>query len=278
MQISFKDKKPTLYLVATPIGNLDDMTFRAIDTLKNVEVIFAEDTRTSGILMKHFNITTKLSSYHDHQKYDKIDDVIKYLKDGFDVALISDAGTPGISDPGYELIEAVIDNDFYVVSIPGAVASITALVSSGLQIQPHSFIGFLPRKNSEIKTFLNKYKELDQTLIFYESPFRVSKTLSVMYDVFGNRKVVISRELTKIYETIIRTTLKEAITLDINTKGEYIIMVEGFDNSNIELPSIMELYDKYLKTDMNEKDILKQIAVDLNISKKEVYQKIKIDN
>ena len=278
MQISFKDKKPTLYLVATPIGNLDDMTFRAIDTLKNVEVIFAEDTRTSGILMKHFNITTKLSSYHDHQKYDKIDDVIKYLKDGFDVALISDAGTPGISDPGYELIEAVIDNDFYVVSIPGAVASITALVSSGLQIQPHSFIGFLPRKNSEIKTFLNKYKELDQTLIFYESPFRVSKTLSVMYDVFGNRKVVISRELTKIYETIIRTTLKKAITLDINTKGEYIIMVEGFDNSNIELPSIMELYDKYLKTDMNEKDILKQIAVDLNISKKEVYQKIKIDN
>ncbi|HKL95527.1 MAG TPA: 16S rRNA (cytidine(1402)-2'-O)-methyltransferase [Haploplasma sp.] len=278
MQVSFKDKKPTLYLVATPIGNLDDITFRAIETLKNVEVIFAEDTRTSGILMKHFNISTKLSSYHDHQKYDKIDDVINYLKSGFDVALISDAGTPGISDPGYELIEAVISNGFYVVSIPGAVASITALVSSGLQIQPHSFIGFLPRKNSEINTFLNKYKELDQTLIFYESPFRVSKTLSIMYEVFGDRKVVISKELTKIYETIIRTTLKEAVTLDINTKGEYIIMVEGFDHSNVELPSIMELYDKYLKTNMNEKDILKQIALDLNISKKEVYQKVKIDN
>lgn len=278
MQVSFKEKKPTLFLVATPIGNLEDMTFRAINTLKEVDVIFAEDTRTSGILLKHFNIDNKLQSYHDHSKYEKIDDVISYLVKGLDVALISDAGTPGISDPGFELVEAVIETGFYVVSIPGAVASITALVSSGLKMQPHTFVGFLPRKNNEIKTVLTSYAKHHSTLIFYESPFRVSKTLELMYEVFGNRKVVVSKELTKIYETIIRTTLKDSLDIEFSIKGEYIIMVDGYDDSDKEMPSIMELYNEYIEEGISEKEVLKMIATTLKISKKEVYQKVKIDN
>lgn len=278
MQVSFKDKKPTLYLVPTPIGNLEDMTFRAIETLKKVEVVFAEDTRVSGILLKHFNISTKLSSYHDHERHDKIPSVINYLKEGFDVALISDAGTPGISDPGYELINAVIEENFYVVSIPGAVASITALVSSGLKMQPHTFIGFLPRKNSEMNFELKRLSKLGSTLIFYESPFRVKKTLESLLEVLGNRKVVISKELTKIYEMIIRTTLEEAVLMDISTKGEYIIMVEGYTSNEEKLPSIMELYNQYKDQGINEKEVFKLIATELKIPKREVYQKIKIDS
>ncbi|WP_162140327.1 16S rRNA (cytidine(1402)-2'-O)-methyltransferase [Haploplasma axanthum] len=277
MQVSFKDKKPTLFLVATPIGNLEDITFRAIETLKNVSVVFAEDTRTSGVLLKHYNIETKLSSYHEHEKFDKIANVLEYLNNGDDVALISDAGTPGISDPGYELVKAVIDNGYYVVSIPGAVASINALVSSGLLIQPHLFLGFLPRKQGEINTFLDKYKKVDATLIIYESPFRISKTLEYIYKCYGNRDVVLARELTKVYETIIRTDLETAISMEHSNKGEYIILISGYVEEETS-ETIESLFNKYLKDNIDEKEIFKLIAKDLNISKKDVYKKLKIDN
>lgn len=278
MQVSFKDKKATLFLVATPIGNLEDITFRAINTLKEVDTIFAEDTRTSGILLKHYNITTKLSSYHDHQRFDKISSVLDILSSNKDVALISDAGTPGISDPGYELVRAVIDSGYYVVSIPGAVASINALVSSGLVIQPHMFVGFLPRKKSEIRLELLKLEEIECTLIFYESPFRVKTTLQVLFDTYGNREVVVARELTKIYETFVRTTLSEAVNIEFPTKGEYIILVGGYIPGDDELPTIEELYAKYINEGSTEKEAMKEVALVLNISKKDVYQKIKIDN
>lgn len=276
MQESFKNNKSTLYLVSTPIGNLDDMTIRAVDTLKKVDLILAEDTRVSGILLKHFNINNKLESYHDHNRFEKIADVLKLLEEGKNIALISDAGTPGISDPGYELINGVIKAGFNVCSIPGATASIAALTSSGLLMQPHLFVGFLPRKTNEIKAELNKYLKLKATLIFYESPFRVKNTLKVLYEVYGNREVVLARELTKMFETITRTNLSDAQNLDINTKGEYVILVSGYEESEVSL-SIEELYQKYFDEGYREKVIFDKIARDLKISKRDVYQKIKIE-
>lgn len=273
-QVSFKNDKKTLYLVSTPIGNLEDITFRAINILNTVEVVFAEDTRTSSVLFKHYDINTKMISYHEHEKYDKIDLVLNYLNSGEDVALISDAGTPGISDPGFELVEKVVDNGFNVVSIPGATASITALTSSGLLMQPHLFIGFLPRKTNEIKSELNKYINLKATLIIYESPFRVKNTLKMLYECYGDRRVVLARELTKLFETITRTTLARSLDLEINTKGEYVILVEGYKEEKVNL-SIEELYEKYNNEGYKEKVIFEKIAKDLNISKRDVYQKLK---
>lgn len=276
MQTSFKNKKPTLYIVSTPIGNLDDISYRAINVLNGVEVIFAEDTRKSGILLKHYNIDTKQKSYHEHRKHEKINDVLEYLKNGHDIALISDAGTPGISDPGQELIEEVIANKYYVVSIPGATASIAALTSSGLSMQPHLFVGFLPRKDGEIRSILKKYSTLDATMIFYESPFRIQKTLLRMYEVFGNRKVVLARELTKLFETVIRTTLEEAVLMDHNQKGEYVILVEGYVKKIIKNPNIIKMVDNYKDLGMNEKEAMRQVAEDINVSRRDIYQKYKI--
>jgi len=277
MQISFKEKRPTLYIVATPIGNLEDITLRALNTLKAVAVVFAEDTRVSAGLLNYYNIDTKLISYYEERKYEKIDLVMSYLNEGLDIALVSDAGTPGISDPGFELINAVIEAGYYVVSIPGAVASIAALTTSGLLMQPHLFVGFLPRKQSEIISELKKYEKLAATLIFYESPNRVKKTLNYLYEVYGDRRVVLARELTKLYETITRSTLAELKDADINIKGEYVILVEGFVKPEIINPNIIEYVDKYIEKGYTEKAAMKAAALELNISKKLVYQKYKIE-
>lgn len=277
MQISFKNKKPTLYIVSTPIGNLEDITYRAINILKEVKVIFAEDTRNSAKLMRRYDIETNLISYYEERKYEKIDLVLNYLNEGLDVALISDAGTPGISDPGFELINKVIENNFYVVSIPGVTASISALTSSGLPMQPHLFIGFLPRKANEIKSVLNQYKELKATLIFYESPHRISNTLNYLLDVLGNRKVVLARELTKMYETFDRTTLAKAVLKEHNNKGEYVILVEGYVQLEIIDPNIKSYVLKYIELGHSEKEAMKLAAIELNITRREVYQKYKIE-
>jgi 16S rRNA (cytidine1402-2'-O)-methyltransferase len=274
MQESFRNDKKTLYLVSTPIGNLKDITYRAVEILSNVEVIFAEDTRTSMRLLSHYNIKTKMKSYHEHNKLEKENDVLWYLENGFDVALISDAGTPGISDPGFEIANKVIEKGFNVSSIPGATASMTALVSSGLKMQPNLFLGFLPRKESEITLFLNKYLTVDATLIFYESPFRIDKTINYLFEILGDRRVVIARELTKIYETFIRTTLKEAIKMEFINKGEYVILVEGFIQEESNL-SVIDLFVKYQKLGLDDMTNMKLIAKELGISKREVYDKIK---
>ena len=277
MQVSFRNDKKTLYLVSTPIGNLEDITFRAIKTLQEVAVIFAEDTRVTSKLLNHYNISKELITYHDHNRHDGAKRVIELLEEGLDVALVSDAGTPGISDPGYELVNYVIEAGFNVVSIPGASASITALTSSGLKMEPHLFVGFLPRKNSEIKSELQKILEVEATLIFYESPFRVKDTLNHLLDVLGDRKVAISRELTKMFETVIRTTLSEAITMEHDTRGEYVIIVEGYIKKESN-KTIEELYLKYKDLELSEKDVFKKISLELGVSKRDVYQKIKIDN
>ena len=278
MQKSFKDKKPTVFIVSTPIGNLADMTYRAVEVLKSVDVIFAEDTRNSGILLKHYHIQTQMTSYHEFNKTQKTKEAIHRLNQGQDIALISDAGTPGISDPGHVLIAETIKHGFYVVAIPGASATLTALVGSGLSMQPHTFIGFLPRKKSEAKALLQSYEPYHETLIFYESPMRIEQTLNMMYDVFGNRLVTLARELTKTFETYIRTSLKEALQLEHVKKGEYVIVVEGnhIEQTFDDLP-IHDHVMMFIREGLSEKDAMKRVASLRKISKSEVYKVFKIN-
>lgn len=277
MQNSFTQNKPTLYIVSTPIGNLSDMTYRAVEILKSVDMIFAEDTRTSKVLLNHYGIETSYQSYHEHNKFEKIPIILNLLEAGKNLALISDAGTPLVSDPGNDLVQSVVENGFYVVGIPGASAALTALVSSGLIAQPFTFIGFLPKKQKAMKDELNKYKLYETTLIIYESPNRIKETLEVMYEVFGNRKISLARELTKKFETIIRSDLESVQTIKLDTRGEYTLVVEGFaeDLSNL---TINDVYNTMVKNGIDPKDALKLTAEKLGIPKREVYQKIKIEN
>lgn len=200
VQKSFKDKKTsgTLYLVPTPIGNLQDMTFRAVATLKEVDFICAEDTRNTGLLLKHFDIATKQISFHEHNAYEKIPDLIDLLISGRSLAQVSDAGMPSISDPGHDLVKAAIDSDIAVVALPGASAGITALIASGLAPQPHVFYGFLPRKAGQQKAFFEDKHHYPETQMFYESPYRIKDTLTNMLACYGDRQVVLVRELTKL--------------------------------------------------------------------------------
>jgi 16S rRNA (cytidine1402-2'-O)-methyltransferase len=276
MQKSFKENKATLYVVSTPIGNLKDITYRAIEILNFVDAILAEDTRTSLVLLNAYQIKKPLYSYHEFNKTEKEDFFIQMLKEGKNLALISDAGTPGISDPGYEIIKAAIASHFHVVSIPGASAILAALVTSGLIIQPFTFIGFLPKKKNEMKTFLSKYQNRVETLVIYESPNRISETLLNLYTILGDRNISIARELTKTFETIIRTTLKEALDIEHNPKGEYVIVLEGKeemkDYSNI---SVLDHYKNYLHLGFSDMDSIKKVAKDRNIPKQEIYKIIK---
>lgn len=277
MQRSFKDEKATLYVVATPIGHLKDITLRAIDILNEVDYILAEDTRTSSVLLSHYNIKKPLMSYHEFNKMDQENKVISLLTENKHIALISDAGTPGISDPGYEIIQRVIKEGFYVVSIPGASAILAALVTSGLVIQPFTFIGFLPRKIAEQKEALKSYISRSETLVIYESPLRIQKTLQTIYDVLGNRKISIARELTKAFETIIRTTLSEAITMEMNLKGEYVLIVEGNKETDKPVLDIKSHYLELIKEGYPSKEAMKIVATKHNIPKNEVYRMVKID-
>ena len=231
IQKSFKGQSPygKLYLVATPIGNLDDMTFRAIQTLKEVDWIAAEDTRNTGLLLKHFDISTKQISFHEHNAKEKIPDLIGFLKAGQSIAQVSDAGLPSISDPGHDLVKAAIEEEIAVVTVPGASAGISALIASGLAPQPHIFYGFLPRKSGQQKQFFDSKKDYQETQIFYESPHRVADTLENMLEVYGDRSVVLVRELTKIYEEYQRGTISELLESIAETplKGECLIIVEG---------------------------------------------------
>ena len=278
MQKSFKEEKPILYIVSTPIGNLKDITFRAIDILNGVDAILCEDTRTSGVLLNHYQIKKPLISYHEFNKLDQENRILNLLIEGKNLALISDAGTPGISDPGFEIIQKVIEKGYFVVSIPGPSAILAALVSSGLIIQPFTFLGFLPRKQSEMKDLLKGYVKRKETLVVYESPMRIAKTLEILFQVLGNRKISLSRELTKTFETIIRTTLEDSLAMEHNTKGEYVIIIEGDHVIQTEFDETIENHVKrYMLQGNAEKDSMKLVAKDRNISKSEVYAAIKIN-
>ena len=223
--------KGRLYIVATPIGNLKDFTFRAIDTLKEVDFVFAEDTRNSVQLMKHYSIETKLDSYHEHNNIQKIPKIINLLNEGNDIALISDAGTPTISDPGYKLIRACIDEKIDVIPIPGASAVTTALSASGLPSDSFFFLGFLPQKKGRKKK-ISFLKSLDNTIIIFESPHRLLKTLKELHDELGERPVVVARELTKLYEEIIRGNFDSIIEYfeSKKVKGEIVIIIGRNDD------------------------------------------------
>ena len=223
--------KGRLYIVATPIGNLKDFTFRAIDTLKEVDFVFAEDTRNSIQLMKHYKIETKIDSYHEHNNVKKIPKIINLLNAGKNIALISDAGTPTISDPGYKLIRACIDEEINIIPIPGASAVTAALSASGLPSDSFFFLGFLPHKKGRKKK-ISFLKSLDNTIIIFESPHRLLKTLKELHDKLGERPVVVARELTKLYEEIIRGNFDSIIEYfeSKKVKGEIVIIIGRNDD------------------------------------------------
>jgi len=223
----------TLYIVATPIGNLEDMTFRALRILKNVALIAAEDTRTSRVLTKHYEIDTPLTSYHEHNKIVKMDIIFDTLARG-DVALISDAGTPGISDPGYELIHEAIKQDFDVVPIPGANAAISGLVASGLPTDSFTYIGFLPKKRSNRREVLAQVQRETRTLVAYESPHRLNETLALIIEIMGEeRELCVAREITKMYEEFFRGTAQDALDYftEDNPRGEVTLIIRGADKA-----------------------------------------------
>ncbi|HEP1617761.1 16S rRNA (cytidine(1402)-2'-O)-methyltransferase [Streptococcus pyogenes] len=280
VQKSFKDKKTsgTLYLVPTPIGNLQDMTFRAVATLKEVDFICAEDTRNTGLLLKHFDIATKQISFHEHNAYEKIPDLIDLLISGRSLAQVSDAGMPSISDPGHDLVKAAIDSDIAVVALPGASAGITALIASGLAPQPHVFYGFLPRKAGQQKAFFEDKHHYPETQIFYESPYRIKDTLTNMLACYGDRQVVLVRELTKLFEEYQRGSISEILFYLEETplKGECLLIVAGAQvDSEVELTAdvdLVSLVQKEIQAGAKPNQAIKTIAKAYQVNRQELYQ------
>lgn len=274
---TFDETKSTLYIVSTPIGNLKDITLRALDVLKEVDLVLAEDTRVSLKLLNHYDIHKPLLSYEKFNEKERVDTIINRLKENQNIALISDAGTPLLSDPGSILVNKVIEEGFNVVAVPGASALLTGLVISGIRTEPFTFLGFLPRKQSEAKKILINYYNRIETLVIYESPLRINDTLNLLYETLGNRYLVLTRELTKKFETTYRGELKDIKDEIFDTRGEYVIYVEGkLEKIIVNDDIILKKMDEYIKKGLLEKDAMKMVAKDLNISKKEVYQVIKI--
>lgn len=280
-QKSFEKDNAKLYLVGTPIGNLEDITFRAINTLKMVDIIYCEDTRTSYKLLSHYEIDTKLKSVHLFNENEISHEIIENIKKGLNVAIISDAGLPIISDPGWVVVKEAVDNDIDVVSIPGATAGLTALIASGIPAHDFYFAGFLNSKKAKRKQELKKLYNKEETIIMYESPHRIVETLSILDELYTNRNIVLARELTKKHEEYLRGKPKELLEVAETLKGEMVLIIEGNQNPEtdelIELNdlSIEEHYNYYLEKGMTSKDAMKQVSLDRHISKKEVYEIIK---
>ncbi|TWS94089.1 16S rRNA (cytidine(1402)-2'-O)-methyltransferase [Streptococcus sp. sy018] len=278
IQKSFKEVRAvgSLYLVPTPIGNLQDMTFRAIEVLKSVDVICAEDTRTTGQLLKYFDIETPQTSFHEHNAYEKIEELIELLLSGKSLAQVSDAGMPSISDPGHDLVQAALAREIPVVSLPGSSAGITALIASGIAPQPHIFYGFLPRKKGQQLSFFEAKKAYPETQIFYESPYRVLETLTTMLAVYGDRQVVLVRELTKIYEEYQRASLSELIAaLEGQTiKGECLIIVAGavVEEKSIADQDPIVLVDELITLGHKPNQAIKTVAKEYGLNRQELYQ------
>lgn len=272
-QKSFIDEKPTLYLVPTPIGNLDDMTFRSIKILNSVDTIFCEDTRVSRKILNHFEIDKSLQSYHEHNKEVSGQKILALLDDNKDVALISDAGMPIISDPGYEIVKDVVKNDYHVVALPGANAALTALITSGITPQPFTFYGFLSNKKGKREKELESLKHKNETLIFYESPHRITDTLKIMKGVLGDRQIALAREITKKFEEIIRGSISQVIEVSDNLKGEMVLIVEGnIKEESYDHLTIIEHINMYIKEGKTDKEAIKQVAKDRKLAKNEVYK------
>lgn len=272
----------TLYLVATPIGNLEDMTFRAVRILREVDLIAAEDTRNSIKLLNHFEIKTPMTSYHEHNKYEKADTLVSKLLEGKNIAVITDAGTPGISDPGEELVRAAYEAGIRVVPVPGACAAINALIASGLSTRRFAFEAFLPADKKERREVLSTLAKETRTMVVYEAPHRLVRTLEELLDAIGNRRITICRELTKKHENFFQTNFEDALTYyrQNEPKGECIIVIEGISYTRLkeeeskkwESMSISEHIEFYLGQGFDKKEATKKVAVDRGIPKREVYE------
>lgn len=275
-----------IYLVATPIGNLSDMSVRAIDTLKNVDIIACEDTRNTIRLLNHFDIKAPLTSYHEYNKIDKAYELCEKVKAGKDIAFVSDAGMPAISDPGYELVDIAYKEGLCVTVIPGASAVVSALAISGISSRRFSFEGFLPSDKNEKKQILAELSEESRTIILYEAPHRLIKTLKEIFEYLGDRRVSIVRELTKLHEEVLRGNLSNIIadyeSEKVAIRGEYVLVIEGkslLEKRNerqrtFEEISIKEHFDKYISEGLDKKDAMKAVAKDRGIQKREVYKEL----
>ena len=273
-----------LYLCATPIGNLEDMTYRVIRTLGEVDLIAAEDTRNSIKLLNHFEIKTPMTSYHEYNKIEKGQKLVEKLQSGMNIALITDAGTPGISDPGEELVKMCYEAGIEVTSLPGAAACITALTLSGLSTRRFCFEAFLPTDKKEKQAVLKELVDETRTIIMYEAPHRLVKTLQELLDNLGNRRITVCRELTKKYETAFVTTLEEAVRHyeENDPKGECVLVIEGRSREELrqeevskwEEMSIEEHMELYLGQGIDKKEAMKKVAKDRGISKRDVYQQL----
>ena len=271
-----KGNKGILYIVATPIGNLDDITLRAIKILSEVDLIAAEDTRHTLKLLNHLNISKHMVSYHRHNENMRSDFLIKELKEGKNIALVSDAGTPGICDPGEEIIKKCIEENIKVIPIPGACAMVNALIASGLNTDEFLFLGFLPLNKKNRKEKLYEIENTNKTSIIYEAPHKLNTTLKDLKDIIGDRKIILAREITKVHEEFIRVDIKELIRRAEDLRGEIVLLIEGNKEekkNNFDSLSLEEHYDYYEKKGMEKKEIIKQISKDRKLNKNEVYQK-----
>ena len=275
-----------LFLVATPIGNLADITFRAVECLKNADIIACEDTRHSRILLEHYGITARTTSYHEHNKYEKAAFLVNEMIKGSNIAVITDAGTPGISDPGEELVKQALSAGIEVTSIPGPSAVITALSMCGLSIRRFVFEGFLDADKKERRKALDRIRMETRTIVIYEAPHRIKKTLKELYDTLGERSIRICRELTKQYEEVIALTITGAMDHFEHTepKGEMVIVIEGMSEEELledsvkkwSTMSIREHVDMYMDQGMSEKEAMKAAAADRGITKREIYEELKV--
>ncbi|MCD7739715.1 MAG: 16S rRNA (cytidine(1402)-2'-O)-methyltransferase, partial [Lachnospiraceae bacterium] len=270
-----------LYLCATPIGNLKDMTPRVIETLNSVDLIAAEDTRNSRKLLTHFDIHTPMTSYHEYNKVEKAYQLIEKLRQGLNIALITDAGTPAISDPGEVLVRMCQEAGITVTSLPGPAACITALTLSGLSTRRFCFEGFLPAEKKDKAVILEELKRESRTIVIYEAPHRLKRTLNELYEALGERRVTLCRELTKVFETVIPTTLGEAVTLyeTEEPRGEFVLVIEGRsleekrreEIADWERMSVEEHMEFYESQGMDSKSAMKQVAKDRGVGKREIY-------
>lgn len=269
-------KKGILYVVATPIGNLEDITLRALRVLKEVDLIAAEDTRQTLKLLNHYEINKPLISYHRHNEETKSEILIEKLRNGENIALVSDAGTPGICDPGEEVIKKAIEDNIEVIPIPGACAMINALIVSGISTKEFEFLGFLPLNKKLRRQKLKEIENSSKTIIIYEAPHKMKTTLGDLKEILKDRKIVLARELTKIHEEFIRKSIDELLSEIDTIKGEMILIIEGNkidteECKNFDEISLEDHYKLYEEKGLNKKEIIKQIAKDRNVNKNEIY-------
>ncbi|MEG0978339.1 MAG: 16S rRNA (cytidine(1402)-2'-O)-methyltransferase [Bacilli bacterium] len=273
MRLKSYSEAPKLYLIPTPIGNMKDITLRSLEILKEVDILLCEDTRETGLFLKQLNIKKKLIACHDYNEDTVKEKALSYLKGGYTIGLVTDRGTPIISDPGYKVVKFIINNGYAVVSLPGATAFVPALTMSSLSPSPFLFYGFLNAKSSKRKLELKALELLPYTLIFYESPHRMEETLKDILTIFGNRYISLTREISKLYEEVIHGTVEEVLSLVATLKGEMVLVVEGnLKEKDYTSDSIEEQLTEYLNKGYNEKDAIKEVAHLRGIAKNEVYQ------